>query len=84
MFNFPTNIRLPGFRVGQTDDQPDQDTGTTPGFAVPANGYDSGGDARQAAEATGPSSWVAACNAHQSSHVLCDEGQGRQADGQHN
>ena len=53
MFNFPTNIRLPGFRVGLPDDPPDQDTGTSPGFAVPADGYDSGSDAHQATEATG-------------------------------
>ena len=52
MFNFPTSIRLPGFRVGLRDDQPDPDTGTTAGFAVPAGGYDPDGNARPA-EAAG-------------------------------
>ena len=40
MFDLPSNIRLPGFRVGLPDDPSDQDTGTAPGFAVPAGGYD--------------------------------------------
>jgi len=53
MFNFPTNIRLPGFRVGLPDDSPDQNTGTAPGFAVPAGGYDADGNALQTAQATG-------------------------------
>ena len=29
MFNFPTNIRLPGFRVGLPDELPTRDTGTS-------------------------------------------------------
>ena len=53
MFNFPTNIRLPGFRVGQTDDdETDTQTGdSTPRFAVPPLGCDSSGKAIQAAPA---------------------------------
>jgi hypothetical protein len=53
MFNPPTNIRLPGFRVGLPDDPPDQNTETIPGFAVPALGYDPYGNALQTAQATG-------------------------------
>ncbi|HEY6717100.1 MAG TPA: hypothetical protein VI232_12240, partial [Reyranella sp.] len=53
MFNLPTNIRLPGFRVGLSDDPPDQSTETAPGFAVPALGYDPDGNALQTAQATG-------------------------------
>ncbi len=30
MFNLPTNIRLPGFRVGLPDDPPGQNTETAP------------------------------------------------------
>jgi hypothetical protein len=53
MFNLPTNIRLPGFRVGLPDDPPGQNTETVPGFAVPALGYDPDGNAIQTAQATG-------------------------------
>jgi hypothetical protein len=53
MFTLPTNIRLPGFRVGLPDDPPDQNTGTAAGFAVPAGGYDPDGNAIQTAQATG-------------------------------
>jgi hypothetical protein len=53
MFNLPTNIRLPGFRVGLPNGLPDQNTETAPGFAVPALGYDPDGNALQAAQATG-------------------------------
>jgi hypothetical protein len=53
MFNLPTNIRLPGFRVGLSDDPPDRSTETAPGFAVPALGYDPDGNALQTAQATG-------------------------------
>jgi hypothetical protein len=53
MFNLPTNIRLPGFRVGLPNDPPGQNTETTPGFAVPALGYDPDGNAIQTAQATG-------------------------------
>jgi hypothetical protein len=53
MFNLPTNIRLPGFRVGLPDDPPGLNTETVPGFAVPALGYDPDGNAIQTAQATG-------------------------------
>jgi hypothetical protein len=53
MFNLPTNIRLPGFRIGLPDDPPDQNTEAAPGFAVPALGYDPDGNARQTAETAG-------------------------------
>jgi hypothetical protein len=52
MFTLPTNIRLPGFRVGLPDDPPDQNTETAAGFAVPAGGYDPDGNAIQTAQAT--------------------------------
>ena len=37
MFNFPTNMRPPGFRVGPSG-EPETDE-ATPGFAVPEGGY---------------------------------------------
>lgn len=56
MFNLPTNIRLPGFRVGLPDDPPGQNTETAPGFAVPALGYDPDGNPIQRAQAAGSGS----------------------------
>ena len=53
MFNLPTNIRLPGFRVGLPDDPPDQNAETVPGFAVPALGYGPDGNPIQKAPAIG-------------------------------
>ncbi len=48
MFNLPTNVRLPGFRVGPPDDPRDQGGATedpVPGFAVSTAGYASDGSA---------------------------------------
>ena len=42
MFNFPTNMRPPGFRIGPSG-EPETDE-ATPGFAVPAAGYDPSGN----------------------------------------
>jgi hypothetical protein len=53
MFSRPTNIRLPGLHVGPPDDPSGQNAETVSGFAVPALGYDSDGNARQAEQPTG-------------------------------
>jgi hypothetical protein len=51
MFNFPTNLRPPGFRVGPSG-EPETDE-ATPGFAVPEGGYGPSGNPLQTTPAGG-------------------------------